>query len=64
MDKKNKAEEESASNTEEDIEIDFSAMNKVNSIRTSSNQSISTQTSTRNRRKSSSIRDKYMNLGK
>jgi cell division GTPase FtsZ len=64
MDKKNKAEEESASNIEEDIEIDFSAMNKVNSIRTSSNQSSSTQTSTRNRRKSSSIRDKYMNLGK
>lgn len=62
MDKKKEAEQQSLNNSEDDIEIDFSAMNKVNSNRTTHTKTSST--TSRSRRKSSSIRDKYLNLGK
>ncbi len=62
MDKKAEAEKQSIENNEDDIEIDFSAMNRFNTRTTQTSKT--TSSSTKGRRKSSSIRDKYMNLGK
>lgn len=62
MDKKKEVEKQSMDSIKDDIEIDFSIMNKVNN--TKSIQSKTSTTIDRTKRKSSSIRDKYMNLGK